>query len=189
MSLYAATKKSNELMAYAYAHLHGLPCIGLRFFTVYGPWGRPDMALFKFTKNILEGNAIPVYNNGRMIRDFTYIDDIVESVIRIIEPIANDPGWLRSAPDRAEGNTPYRIYNIGNSKPVELMHYIRVIEDSLGKKAHLEMLPMHVADVPSTLADISALKRDFGYCPKITVEEGIPRFVKWYLDYYGNARH
>jgi UDP-glucuronate 4-epimerase len=186
ISLYAATKKANELMAHTYAYLYGLPCTGLRFFTVYGPWGRPDMALFKFTKNILEGKAIPVFNNGNMVRDFTYIDDIVEGVVRTIDrPARPDPTWDSASPNPASSKAPYRIYNIGNNKPVELMRYIKVLEQSLGKKAKLEMLPMQPGDVPATMADVSALEADIGYRPKTTVEEGVPRFVEWYRSYYG----
>ena len=185
ISLYAATKKANELMAHTYAHLYGLPTTGLRFFTVYGPWGRPDMALFKFTKNILEGKAIEVFNNGNMIRDFTYVDDIVEGVVRVMDrPAEPDPAWNSAAPDPARSRAPYRIYNIGNNKAVQLMRYIEVLERSLGKKAQIEMLPMQPGDVPATTADVSALESDIGYRPKTTVEEGVPRFVEWYRRYY-----
>ena len=186
ISLYAATKKANELMAHTYAHLYGLPTTGLRFFTVYGPWGRPDMALFKFTKNILEGKAIEVFNNGNMIRDFTYVDDIVEGVVRVMDrPAEPDPAWNSAAPDPARSRAPYRIYNIGNNKPVQLMRYIEVLERALGKKAQIEMLPMQPGDVPATTADVSALESDIGYRPRTTVEEGVPRFVEWYRRYYG----
>ena len=185
VSLYAATKKANELMAHSYAHLYGLPCTGLRFFTVYGPWGRPDMALFKFTKAILEGKPIQVFNNGNMVRDFTYIDDIVEGVVRVLDrPAAPDPGWNSEAPNPSRSAAPYRIYNIGNNKPVQLMRYIEVLEKCLGKKAQIKMLPMQPGDVPSTIADVSRLESDFGYRPKTTVEEGVPRFVEWYRSYY-----
>ena len=185
ISLYAATKKANELMAHTYAHLYGLPCTGLRFFTVYGPWGRPDMALFKFTKSILEGKPIPVFNNGNMVRDFTYVDDIVEGVVRVIDrPAQPDTAWNSAAPDPARSRAPYRIYNIGNNKPVQLMRYIEVLEKCLGKKAQLEMLPMQPGDVPATMADVSALETDIGYRPRTTVEEGVPRFVEWYRRYY-----
>jgi UDP-glucuronate 4-epimerase len=185
LALYGATKKANELMAHTYAHLYGLPCTGLRFFTVYGPWGRPDMALFKFTKNILEGKPIPVFNNGNMVRDFTYVDDIVEGVVRAIDrPAQPDPSWDGAAPDPARSKAPYRIYNIGNNKPVQLMRYIEVLEKALGKKAQIEMLPMQPGDVPATMADVSALELDIGYRPKTTVEEGVPRFVEWYRSYY-----
>jgi len=186
ISLYAATKKANELMAHTYAHLYGLPTTGLRFFTVYGPWGRPDMALFKFTKNILEGKAIEVFNNGNMIRDFTYVDDIVEGVVRVMDrPAEPDPAWNSAAPDPARSRAPYRIYNIGNNKAVQLMRYIEVLERALGKKAQIEMLPMQPGDVPATTADVSALESDIGYRPKTTVEEGVPRFVEWYRRYHG----
>jgi UDP-glucuronate 4-epimerase len=186
VSLYGVTKKANELMAHTYAHLYGLPCTGLRFFTVYGPWGRPDMAYFKFTKNILEGKPIPVFNNGNMVRDFTYIDDIVEGVVRMIDrPAQRDPSWDGAAPDPARSKAPYRIYNIGNNKPVQLMRYIEVLEKALGKKAQIEMLPMQPGDVSATMADVSALELDIGYRPKTTVEEGVPRFVEWYRSYYG----
>jgi len=186
VSLYAATKKANELMAHSYAHLYGLSCTGLRFFTVYGPWGRPDMALFKFTKAILEDTPIQVFNNGNMIRDFTYVDDIVEGVIRVIDrPAQPDTSWDGAAPNPASSKAPYRVYNIGNNKPVQLMHYIEVLEQSLGKKAQIEMLPMQAGDVQATMADVSSLGADFGYRPKTTVEEGVPRFVDWYKSYYG----
>jgi len=186
LSLYGATKKANELMAHTYAHLYGLPCTGLRFFTVYGPWGRPNMALFKFTKHIIEGKPIPVFNNGNMVRDFTYVDDIVEGVVRVIDrPAQPDPSWDGALPDPARSKAPYRIYNIGNNKPVQLMRYIEVLERSLDKKAQIEMLPMQPGDVPATTADVSALQADLGYRPGTTVEEGIPRFVEWYRSYYG----
>ena len=185
VSLYAATKKANELMAHCYAHLYGLPCTGLRFFTVYGPWGRPDMALFKFTKGILEGEPIPVFNHGKMIRDFTYIDDIVEGVIRVIDrPASPNSGWSGEAPDPATSYAPYRIYNIGNNQPVELMRYIEVLEESLGKKAKLEMLPMQDGDVPATYANTENLENDVGFRPRTSVEQGIARFVEWYKSYH-----
>jgi len=185
LSLYGATKKANELMAHTYAHLYGLACTGLRFFTVYGPWGRPDMALFKFTKHILEGKPIPVFNNGNMVRDFTYVDDIVEGLVRVIDrPAQPDPSWDGALPDPARSKAPHRIYNIGNNKPVQLMRYIEVLEKCLGKKAQVEMLPMQPGDVPATMADVSALEGDIGYRPKTTVEEGVPRFVEWYRSYY-----
>jgi len=185
ISLYAATKKANELMAHAYAELYELPTTGLRFFTVYGPWGRPDMALFKFTKGILDGKPIPVYNRGEMIRDFTYIDDIVEGVVRAIDrsPVLgsdsenNDCSVVRT--------TPYKIYNIGNSHPIPLMRYIQALEKALGKKAQLELLPMQPGDVQATEADISRLVSDLGYRPQVDVETGVTRFVEWYCDYYG----
>jgi len=186
VSLYGATKKANELMAHTYAHLYGLPTTGLRFFTVYGPWGRPDMALFMFTKNILEGRPIQVFNNGNMVRDFTYVDDIVEGVIRVVDrPAQSEPGWDGAMPDPASSRAPYRIYNIGNNKPVQLMRYIEVLERSLGRKAQIEMLPMQPGDVQATMADVTALQRDIGYSPATTVDEGVPRFVEWYRSYYG----
>jgi UDP-glucuronate 4-epimerase len=188
VSLYAATKKANELMAHSYAHLYGMPCTGLRFFTVYGPWGRPDMALFKFTKNILEGKPITVFNNGDMIRDFTYVDDIVEGIICVLDnPAKPDPSWNGAKPDPSRSKAPYRVYNIGNNKPVKLLRYIEVLEQSLGKKADMQMLPMQAGDVQATMADVSALGTDFGYRPKTTVDEGVPRFVSWYKSYYGVA--
>src|SRR5256886_14727786 len=185
VSLYAATKKANELMAHCYAHLYGLACTGLRFFTVYGPWGRPDMALFKFTRGILAGEPIPVFNEGRMIRDFTYIDDVAEGVVRILDRVAApDPKWDSDHPDPATSNAPYRIYNIGNNRPVELMSYISVLERALGRKAKLDLLPMQAGDVPSTMADVSDLERATGFRPRTSVEEGIAQFVRWYREYY-----
>ena len=185
MSLYAATKKANELMAHTYSSLYQLPTTGLRFFTVYGPWGRPDMALFKFTKNILEGKAIDVYNHGNHKRDFTYIDDIVEGVIRTLDKLpAPNPDWNGDAPDSATSYAPYRIYNIGNNQPVELMRYIEVLEQCLGKKAEKNMLPLQQGDVPATYADIDALSRDVGFRPDTPIETGIANFVAWYRDYY-----
>ena len=185
VSLYAATKKANELMAHSYSHLYRLPCTGLRFFTVYGPWGRPDMALFLFTKAILAGKSIPVFNRGDMLRDFTYVDDIVEGVVRVIDhPAAPDPAWRAETPDSATGDSPYRIYNIGNSSPVKLMRYIEVLEQCLGKKAQCELLPMQPGDVPATIADVSRLERDLGYRPGTPVEVGVKRFVDWYREYY-----
>ena len=185
VSLYAATKKANELMAHTYAHLFGLPSTGLRFFTVYGPWGRPDMALFRFTRGILTGEPIPVYNQGRMVRDFTYIDDIAEGVVRILDQVAApDPGWDPFNPDPARGLAPYRIYNIGNNKPVELLDYIQVLEEELGKKAVMELLPIQPGDVPSTMADVSELEAAVGFRPNTSVREGIRAFVKWYREYY-----
>ena len=186
LSLYAATKKSNELMAHSYAHLHGLPVTGLRFFTVYGPWGRPDMALFLFTKAILEDRPIDVFNHGRMQRDFTYVDDIVEGVIRTADrPAASDPDWSGADADPATSSAPYRLYNIGNSRPTELMRYIEVIEEALGRKAILNMMPMQPGDVPATWADVGDLVRDTGYAPVTPIETGVRRFVDWYRDYYG----
>jgi UDP-glucuronate 4-epimerase len=188
VSLYAATKKANELMAHCYAHLYRLPCTGLRFFTVYGPWGRPDMALFKFTRGILDGTPIPVFNHGKMIRDFTYIDDIVEGVIRVIDHTARpDPAWSGAAPDPAASYAPYRIYNIGNNQPVELMRYIEVLEQCLGKKAKFEMLPMQDGDVPATSANVDSLGQDVDFRPRTSVEHGIGRFVEWYKSYHGIA--
>jgi UDP-glucuronate 4-epimerase len=185
VSLYAATKKANELMAHTYAHLYGLPCTGLRFFTVYGPWGRPDMALFKFTRGILEGKSIPVFNQGQMVRDFTYVDDIVEGVIRALDrPAPPNPAWSGDAPDPATSRAPYRIYNIGNNRPVELMRYIRVLEQCLGRKAQLELLPMQPGDMPATYANVDALAQDVGFQPHTAVEEGVKRFVDWYKEYY-----
>jgi UDP-glucuronate 4-epimerase len=185
VSLYAATKIANEMMAHSYAHLYRVPSTGLRFFTVYGPWGRPDMALFKFTKGILADEPIPVYNHGRMIRDFTYIDDIVESVVRIIDIVAApDPKWNSDDPDPATSSAPYRIYNIGNNRPVELLDFIAALEQALGKKAKLDMLPMQPGDVPSTMADVSDLENATGFRPNTSVEEGIAHFVTWYREYY-----
>jgi UDP-glucuronate 4-epimerase len=186
VSLYAATKKANEAMAHSYAHLFGIPSTGLRFFTVYGPWGRPDMALFKFTRGIVEGTPIPVFNEGRMIRDFTYVDDIVEGIVRVVDrPAAPDPDWSGDAPHPARSSAPWRLFNIGNSQRVELMAYIRAIEDALGKKAKLELLPMQAGDVAATEADTSALEAATGFKPRTPVAEGVARFVKWYLAYYG----
>ncbi|RCX33063.1 NAD-dependent epimerase [Thioalbus denitrificans] len=186
VSLYAATKKANELMAHSYAHLYGLACTGLRFFTVYGPWGRPDMALFKFTKGILEGTPIPVFNEGRMIRDFTYIDDIVEGVVRVIDtPAAPDPAWSGEAPDPATSYAPFRVFNIGNNQPVELLRYIEVLEACLGRKARMDLLPMQPGDVSATMADTAELERAVGFRPATTVEEGVAKFVEWYREYYG----
>ncbi len=186
LSLYAATKKANELMAHTYSHLYGLPTTGLRFFTVYGPWGRPDMALFLFTRNILAGKPIDVFNHGRHKRDFTYIDDIVEGVIRTLDRLPEpDPGWDGSAPDPATSNAPYRLYNIGNSRQVELMRYIEVLEQCLGREAEKNFLPLQPGDVPETLAEVAALRQDIGYRPDTPIETGIERFVAWYRDYYG----
>jgi UDP-glucuronate 4-epimerase len=185
VSLYAASKKANELMAHSYAHLYGLPCTGLRFFTVYGPWGRPDMALFKFTKGILAGDAIPVFNQGKMIRDFTYIDDIVEGVVRVIDaPAVPNPAWSGNEPDSATSYAPWRVFNIGNNKPVELMRYIEVLEKCLGKKARLDLLPMQPGDVPATYANTEALDAAVGFKPDTPVETGVANFVNWYRAYY-----
>lgn len=185
VSLYAATKKANELMAHTYAHLYRLPTTGLRFFTVYGPWGRPDMALFMFTKNILAGKPIDVFNHGKHKRDFTYIDDIVEGVIRTLDNVAKpNPAWSSDDPDSATSNAPYRLYNIGNNQPVELMKYIETLENCLGKKAQYNFLPLQPGDVPATYADIEALEQDVGYKPATTIESGIQRFVDWYRGFY-----
>jgi len=185
MSLYAATKKANELMAHTYANLYQLPVTGLRFFTVYGPWGRPDMALFLFTKAILEGRQIDVFNHGDMSRDFTYVDDIVESVARIIPlPATPSDQWNAGAPDPSISFAPYKIYNIGNNKPVQLMEMISILERELGKVAEKNMLPMQPGDVPSTYADVSDLSRDVGFSPDTKLEDGIHQFVAWYKDYY-----
>jgi UDP-glucuronate 4-epimerase len=185
LALYAVSKKANELMAHSYSNLYDIPTTGLRFFTVYGPYGRPDMALFYFTKSIIEGTPIDVFNYGKHRRDFTYIDDIVEGVLRTLDKVAApNPDWNPSSPDPATSRAPYRIYNIGNNKPVELMHYIEVIEKCLGKKAEKKLLPLQPGDVPDTYADVQALIDDTGYCPDTPVEEGVARFVEWYLDFY-----
>jgi len=185
VSLYAATKKANELMAHSYASLYGLPCTGLRFFTVYGPWGRPDMALFKFTEGILAGRPIPVFNRGEMVRDFTYVDDIVEGITRIIgQPAAPGPGWGGDHPDPATSYAPWRIFNIGNNQPVKLMRYIEVLEQCLGKKAQLELLPMQAGDVPATYADTGELQKAIGYKPQTPIEVGVRRFAEWYQAFY-----
>ncbi len=185
VSLYAATKKSNELMAHTYSSLYGIPTTGLRFFTVYGPWGRPDMALFLFTKAILEGKAIDVFNHGKMQRDFTYIDDTIEGVVRVADTIpAPSPSWRGDQPDPGTSYAPYRLYNIGNNNPVELMRFIEVIEEYLGKKAEKNLLPIQAGDVPATYADVDDLMRDVGFKPATSIEEGIGRFVEWYREYY-----
>ena len=185
LSLYAATKKSNELMAHAYSSVHGIPVTGLRFFTVYGPFGRPDMALFKFTKNILAGEPIDVFNYGHHKRDFTYVSDIVEGVVRTLDRVAQpNPEWTGDDPDPGTSNAPYRVYNIGNQQPVELMRYIEVLEECLGRKAEKNLLPMQPGDVPDTWADVGDLIADVGYQPSTPVEEGVRSFVDWYLDYY-----
>jgi UDP-glucuronate 4-epimerase len=189
LSLYASTKRANELMAHNYSALFGLPTTGLRFFTVYGPWGRPDMALFLFTRNILEGKPIDVFNHGHHKRDFTYVDDIAEGVVRVAErPPAPDPQWRSDAPDPASSFAPFRIYNIGNNRPVELMRYIEVIEQCLGRKAHKNLLPLQPGDVPETCADIDDLVRDVGYRPATPVEVGVKNFVDWFCGYYGYQR-
>ncbi len=185
VSLYAASKKSNELMAHTYSHLYGLPTTGLRFFTVYGPWGRPDMALFLFTKAILADQPIDVFNFGKMRRDFTYIDDIVEGVVRTLDRVATaNPAWSGDHPDPGTSAAPYRLYNIGNNNPVELMHLIHALESELGKEARKNMLPIQPGDVPATYADVDALIMDVGFKPSTSIEEGIARFVQWYRDYY-----
>jgi UDP-glucuronate 4-epimerase len=186
VSLYAATKKANELMAHAYSYVYRLPCTGLRFFTVYGPWGRPDMALFRFTKAILEGQPIDVYNYGKMRRDFTYIDDVVEGVIRTLERVPEpDPNWSSEKPECGSSSAPYRIYNIGNHNPVELGYFIEVLERKLGKKAKQNLLPLQDGDVPATYADVEDLAHDVGFRPATPIEAGISRFVDWYREYYG----
>jgi UDP-glucuronate 4-epimerase len=186
VSLYAASKKANELMAHTYSHLFRIPTTGLRFFTVYGPWGRPDMALFLFTRNILAGEPIDVFNYGNHRRDFTYIDDIVEGVIRVLDRVPQpNPDWSGDHPDSATSTAPYRLYNIGNNNPVELMHYIAVLEDCLGKKAEKNLLPLQPGDVPATYANVEDLVRDMGYKPDMSVEQGIANFVAWYREYYG----
>lgn len=185
VSLYAATKKANELMAHTYSHLYKLPTTGLRFFTVYGPWGRPDMALWLFTQAILAGQPINVFNEGRMQRDFTYIDDIVEGVIRVADhPAAPNPRWSSERPDPASSFAPYRVYNIGNNQPVELMRLIEVLEQALGRSAVKRMLPMQPGDVPATYADVDDLTADVGFRPSTPIEDGVARFVRWYREYH-----
>ncbi len=190
VSLYAATKKANELMAHSYAHLYKLPVTGLRFFTVYGPWGRPDMALFKFTKGILADEPIPVFNRGEMTRDFTYIDDIVDGIARVMDKApVSDKAWSGNHPDPATSYAPYRVFNIGNNQPEKLMRYIEVLEAALGRKAKLDLLPMQLGDVPATMADTTELERAVGYKPATTIEVGVRKFVEWYRGYYtGSAR-
>ena len=184
LSLYAASKKANELMAHTYSHLYKLPTTGLRFFTVYGPWGRPDMALFKFTDAILSGKKIQVFNYGKHRRDFTYIDDIVEGVVRVLDkPAESNPNWSGEAPDPGSSLAPWRVYNIGNNSPVELMDYISAIEDSLGITVEKELLPLQPGDVPDTFADVDDLVRDFDYKPSINVKEGVEKFIDWYKEY------
>ncbi|BAF70523.1 NAD-dependent epimerase [Nitratiruptor sp. SB155-2] len=186
ISLYAASKKSNELMAHTYSHLFNIPTTGLRFFTVYGPWGRPDMALFLFTKAILEDKPIDVFNYGKMKRDFTYIDDIVEGVVRVIDnPPKSDPCWSARRPNPASSKAPYRVYNIGNGSPVELMDFIKAIEKTLGKEAKKNLLPIQPGDVPATWADTYALEHDLGYKPSTPIEEGVKKFIEWYRNFYG----
>ena len=186
LTLYAATKKANEQMAHSYAHLYGIPCTGLRFFTVYGPWGRPDMALFLFTKAILAGEPIKVFNHGKHKRSFTYVDDIVEGVIRTLDQVPGaNPAWNGDAPDPATSNVPYRIFNIGNESTVELLRYIQVLEQELGLPARMELLPLQAGDVPDTEADVSELIAQVGYRPTVSVEQGVANFVRWYRGYYG----
>jgi len=185
LSLYAASKKSNELMAHTYSHLYNLSTTGLRFFTVYGPWGRPDMALFKFTKSIINGEKIDVFNYGKHRRDFTYIDDIVEGVIRVLDtPAQSNPTWNSGHPDPGSSNAPWKVYNIGNNQPVELMDYIGAIEKKLGKKANINFLPLQPGDVPDTFADVESLVKNFNYKPSTSVEVGVGKFIDWYLDYF-----
>jgi UDP-glucuronate 4-epimerase len=185
VSLYAASKKANELMAHTYSHLYGLPTTGLRFFTVYGPWGRPDMALFLFTRAILAGEPIEVFNHGKMRRDFTYVDDIVEGVVRVLDRLPQpNQSWSGLAPDPGTSHAQYRIYNIGNNQPVELLHFIEVLETCLGRKAEKRLLPLQAGDVPETYADVDDLMRDVGFRPSTPLTEGIARFVEWYRGYY-----
>ncbi len=190
VSLYAATKKANELMAHSYSHLYGLPTTGLRLFTVYGPWGRPDMAYFKFTKAILEGRPIEVYNHGNMRRDFAYIDDVVEGVIRVIERTPKpEQRWSGDRPDPGSSSAPYRLYNIGNNSPVDLLTFIGVLEDCLGRKAIKNLLPLQPGDVLSTYADIDDLEKDVGFKPETPIELGLEHFVRWYRSYYGGKEN
>lgn len=185
VSLYAATKKANELIAHTYSHLYGIPTTGLRFFTVYGPWGRPDMAYFSFTKNILEGKPIKVFNHGNMKRDFTYIDDIVEGIVRLLDkPPVSNPNWDRMSPDPSSSYAPYKIYNIGNNQPVKLLDFIETLESLLGVKAKMEFLPMQPGDVEATYADIDDLQKAVGFHPSTSIEDGLRKFVKWYRSYY-----
>ena len=189
LTIYAATKRADELMAHSYSSLFGLPTTGLRFFTVYGPWGRPDMALFLFARNILEGKPIDVFNNGRHKRDFTYVEDIAEGVVRVCEHVAQpDPNWSGDSPDPAAGRVPFRLYNIGNRRPVELMRYIEALEECLGRKAEKRFLPLQPGDVPETCADVEDLVREVGYRPATPVELGVRRFVDWFCEYYGYPR-
>lgn len=186
LTLYAATKKANEMMAHSYAHLYGLPCTGLRFFTVYGPWGRPDMAPILFARAISEGRPIQVFNHGRHSRSFTFIDDIVAGVVRTLDrPAASNPDWRGDAPDPATSSAPYRIYNIGHEQPVQLLHFIELLEHNLGRKARMELLPLQPGDVPDTEADVADLIADTGYRPRVAVEEGVAAFVDWFRGYYG----
>ena len=185
LSLYAATKKANELMAHTYSSLYGIPTTGLRFFTVYGPWGRPDMALFKFTKNIIEGKPIDVYNNGDMMRDFTFVDDIVEAISRLVEKKAKpNPEWSGKNPDPSSSYAPYKVYNIGNNSPVSLMEFIEAIEEKIGKKAIKNYMPLQAGDVPATYANVEDLYRDIDFRPQTSIKDGVGKFVDWYIDYY-----
>jgi len=185
LSLYAATKKANELMAHTYSSLYGIPTTGLRFFTVYGPWGRPDMALFKFTKNIIEGKPIDVYNNGDMMRDFTFVDDIVEAISRLVEKKAEpNPEWSGDNPDPSSSYAPYKVYNIGNNSPVSLMEFIEAIEEKIGKKAIKNYMPLQAGDVPATYANVEDLYRDIDFRPQTSIKDGVGKFVDWYIDYY-----
>ncbi len=185
VSLYAASKKANELMAHAYAHLYRIPCTGLRFFTVYGPWGRPDMALFLFTKAILENKPIDVFNFGKMRRDFTYIDDNAQAVIRVLDkPAESDPSWTGDVPNPSSSSAPFRLYNIGNHQPVELLWVIELLEKTLGKRAEKNLIPLQPGDVPATYADVDDLARDFSFKPETSIQTGISRFVQWYREYY-----
>lgn len=189
LALYGATKKANEVMAHSYAHLYGLPCTGLRFFTVYGPWGRPDMALFKFTRNLLAGKPIDVYNHGKMLRDFTYIDDIIDGVVCTIDhPATANPDWDPKQPDPASSSKPYRIYNVGRGKPENLLDFIRVLEKETGKKAKMNLLPLQPGDVASTWADTSRLQNEHHYQPKVDIAEGVKQFVDWYQTYYASVK-
>ena len=188
LQFYAATKRANELMAHSYSHLFGLPTTGLRFFTVYGPWGRPDMALFKFTRAILDNKPIPVFNNGNHTRDFTYIDDIVEGVVRASDAVAApNPDWSGDDPDPATSSAPYRIYNIGHERPVQLLHFIELLEQAFGRKAAMDMLPLQPGDVPDTEADTSELIAATGYAPRVSIEEGVADFARWHREYYPDA--
>jgi UDP-glucuronate 4-epimerase len=185
LSLYAATKKANELMAHTYSSLYQIPTTGLRFFTVYGPWGRPDMALFKFTKNIIEGQPIDVYNNGKMMRDFTFVEDIVESIYRLIDkPAKPNPSWTGKAPDPGTSYAPYKIYNIGNNNPVNLMDFIEAIEEKLGIESKKNFMPIQAGDVPATYADVEDLYNEIGFRPQYSIKDGIGKFIDWYVDYY-----
>jgi UDP-glucuronate 4-epimerase len=186
LSVYAASKKANELLAHSYSHLYRLPTTGLRFFTVYGPWGRPDMALFLFTRAILAGDPIDVFNNGEMERDFTYVDDIVEALVRVgARPARENPNWNGDNPDPATSSAPYKLYNIGNHAPVKLTRLIEIIEECVGRLAIRNLLPLQPGDVPATYADIDDLSRDVGFAPKTPIDVGVKRFIAWYRDYYG----